>query len=517
MGVVYFALDPKLQRPVAIKVPRPDALQAEYRARLVAEARAAATLAHQNVASVYALFEEDDEIFIVYEFVDGPTLRAVIERGPLSYTRLVRVFPDVARGLAHAHEHGIIHRDIKPENIIITAEDVPKIVDFGLAKSVQAIVKSTTTRVRTATELHPGTPAYMAPEQIEEPPGRRLDFRADLFSFGVTLYEAASGLHPFEGATLWTTLENIKRQDPPKLRNEGNELDRLERIIYRCLQKNPEERYASTAALVSDLDALRLPPVFPVQPVPPPVPVPVRPRRDAAWWWRFHQVAVSATYGATLAWLYVVHALVRPVAAGLALFIACAIATVPGVALRLFRCWASVNYQPARFQTLLGRVRPPVRTGDWIFCGSLIATTGLLYAGNRPGTATALGIVALACLVVFLVVEPETEQEAFGEPPGTGSRPPAASAGSPQTIRGTVIAIGDDAMTVKTLDGDATFGVADTTEVVARSGARVRCEAPRSGVPGVRASDLVKVGDGVDVTYRETGGARQATMIRVDD
>ena len=256
MGVVYLALDTKLEKHVAIKVVRPEyANNADYRKRLVSEAQLAAKLSHPNIATVHVLFEEGPDLFIVSEYVAGPSLRDVISRGPLPYARLMEVFTGIARGLEAAHSKGIIHRDLKPDNILLAEDDVPKIVDFGLAKSTRAIL--TSTRMQSESGTLAGTPAYMAPEQIEDRPGQPLDFRCDLFAFGVTLYEAATGINPFQGRSLFTTLENIKHVEPPALMRPGTSLWQLDQIVQRCLRKHPLERYASTKELVHDLEQLR--------------------------------------------------------------------------------------------------------------------------------------------------------------------------------------------------------------------------------------------------------------------
>jgi serine/threonine protein kinase len=252
MGVVYLALDTKLQRRVALKAVRPEyARDPEFRVRLVHEARAAAAVSHASVASVFALHEEGSDLFIVSEFITGPTLRQVLHQGPLPYGRVVRIFTEVARGLAAAHARGIVHRDLKPENIMLAEVDQPKIVDFGLAKTSDAINRSTT--LITHPSGRPGTPAYMAPEQIE---GKPVDFRADHFSFGVTLYECVTGVNPFEGATLASTQNNILHRDPPKLTKSGVDLQALGAIVERCLRKVPGERYEKTSDIVTALEEL---------------------------------------------------------------------------------------------------------------------------------------------------------------------------------------------------------------------------------------------------------------------
>ena len=173
MGVVYLALDTKLEKQVAIKVVRPEyAKDPDYRRRLVSEAQLAAKLSHPNIATVYTLFEEGPDLFVVSEYVAGPSLREELSHGPLEYARMLRLFTGIAHGLEAAHTKAIIHRDLKPDNILLTEDDVPKIVDFGLAKSTRAIIASTR-MVAPAVDSRTGagTPAYMAPEQVDEAAG----------------------------------------------------------------------------------------------------------------------------------------------------------------------------------------------------------------------------------------------------------------------------------------------------------------------------------------------------------
>ena len=418
MGVVYLALDTKLQKHVALKVVKPDhAGSAEYRKRLVSEAQLAAKLSHPNIATVHALFEEGPDIFIVSEYVQGPSLRELVSRGPLPYARLLEVFTNIARGLEAAHSKSIIHRDLKPDNILLTEEDAPKIVDFGLAKSTRAILAST--RMKTDSGTHPGTPAYMAPEQIEDRPGQQLDFRCDVFAFGVTLYEAATGINPFEGRSLFTTLENIKRVEPAELGRPGTDLGHLNAIVHRCLRKNPLERYAPTKDLVHDLEAL------------------ARgkngSRPPSRTWWEVHQLAMAAFYSAALALLWLVHPLAQPLWASRALMFA---ALVPGVLLvgmRAHYLFASRQ----RLSTLTHtrtRYRRAVRLADWAFSAIFAMTAGLMLYVDRPGTAAPVLIIAMVNVLLFLVVEPASEADAFpDEDHATGGDRPVPPAGSGPT------------------------------------------------------------------------------------
>jgi hypothetical protein len=420
MGVVYLALDTMLHRHVAIKaLKREYATNQERRKRLVAEAQTAARLSHPNVAAVHGMHQEGEDLYIVSEFVDGPTLRDVVSMGPMEYQRLVRVFLAVAQGLAAAHTLGIVHRDLKPENIMLTAEDLPKIVDFGLAKSTRTIIESST-RFETHPGQRAGTPAYMAPEQLDDLPSSALDFRVDLFAFGVTLYEAATGVHPFAGQSLATTFENIKRAHPTSITRPGVDLGRLDGIVQRCLEKDPAKRYGDTRDLVADLEQLK-PGSRPA--VAAPVALPPAPPRPT-WWWEVHQLATTAFCCGTLIFLFAVHRLADPIRTGQALFFLGLVAAVPLVVLRL-NLWFSCRHQMKGFPQTRRRLRPWGRALDGLFTAVLGAMAALMFTMNRPGTAWPLVILALVNLVLFLVVEPASERHAFGdddEPGGGGFR-----------------------------------------------------------------------------------------------
>ena len=200
MGVVYLADDTRLDRPVAIKALA-EHLGADERSRtrLRREAKAAAALPHEGIATVHALEEFDDRLYVVYEYVEGETLRDAM-RGGLKRDDALRIGGAVADALAAAHDAGIVHRDLKPENIICTPDGGVKILDFGLASFQQPAIPRAVSGEDEARLTLPGmllgTPSYMSPEQLK---GREVDFRSDLFSLGVLLSEMLTGVHPFEG------------------------------------------------------------------------------------------------------------------------------------------------------------------------------------------------------------------------------------------------------------------------------------------------------------------------------
>ena len=190
MGVVYLADDTRLSRRVALKALSPEVgHDPSRRERLRLEARAAAALSHPGIATVYALEEIGDDLYLAYEYVPGESLRALLASGPLSMVRVVTIGAQLARALAAAHTVGVIHRDIKPENVMKTPSGVVKILDFGLAR-----MEGAANPKLTQSGVIVGTPAYMAPEQVL---GQNVDFRTDVFAFGLLVYELAAGVNPF--------------------------------------------------------------------------------------------------------------------------------------------------------------------------------------------------------------------------------------------------------------------------------------------------------------------------------
>ncbi len=252
MGVVYRATDTKLRREVAIKVlPESLAGDDERRSRLLREARSAAAITHPNLAAIHDVGEADGRVFIVMELVEGESLRArLAAAGRLGVSEAIRVAREMLRGLAGAHEKGVIHRDLKPENVMLAKDGTVKILDFGLAKVRE--VESALALQDTATDEGRvmGTPAYMSPEQAA---GKSIDARSDLFSLGVVLYEMASGERPFGGATTAEILAAVLRDEPRRL--DGLD-EALERVILRCLRKAPDERFASADEMLAALDTI---------------------------------------------------------------------------------------------------------------------------------------------------------------------------------------------------------------------------------------------------------------------
>ena len=260
MGEVYRARDLRLGREVAVKVlPGNAAADPDRLQRFAQEARATAALNHPNILAVYDIGAEGDLQFVVSELLEGETLRAALERGALPLRKAIELGAQVARGLAAAHERHIVHRDLKPDNIFITREGRAKILDFGLARILHAAEPADQTMTAGATAgttpgMVLGTMGYMSPEQVR---GLTADHRSDIFSFGAVLYEMLSGKRAFRGATAADTMSAILSADPPELESGTRTIPPiLDRLVRRCLEKSPDERYQSARDLAFNLEAL---------------------------------------------------------------------------------------------------------------------------------------------------------------------------------------------------------------------------------------------------------------------
>jgi len=266
MGEVYRARDSRLGRDVAIKVlPSFVSADSERLRRFEQEARAAAALNHPNILAVHQMGTYEGAPYLVSELLEGETLREPIRRGRLSVRKAIDYGVQIARGLAAAHEKGIVHRDLKPENLFVTKDGRVKILDFGLAKLTQPQSSSehaaSTVSVGTEEGVVMGTVGYMAPEQVR---GQTTDHRADIFAFGAILYEMLAGKRAFQKPTPPETMTAILNEDPPGISQvAANIPPALQRVVHRCLEKNPEQRFQSAFDLAFALDALSEPSVRP--------------------------------------------------------------------------------------------------------------------------------------------------------------------------------------------------------------------------------------------------------------
>ena len=267
MGIVYSARDTILDRNVALKFLPPDSTKDQQTLdRFLREARAAAALNHPNICTIHEIADYDGQPFIVMELMEGKTLKHTIERKPMLVDRILELSIQIADALGAAHARGITHRDIKPANIFITRSGQAKVLDFGLAKLTAAAASVDTvgasgrgTTVLNMNLTSPGTAmgtiAYMSPEQAR---GEDLDARADLFSFGVVLYEMATGKHAFEGNTTAVIFDGILNGTPASPASLNSDIPApLENIINKALEKDRDLRYQSAAEMRSDLKRLK--------------------------------------------------------------------------------------------------------------------------------------------------------------------------------------------------------------------------------------------------------------------
>lgn len=256
MGEVYRARDTRLSRDVAIKVlPQQVAGDAERLARFQREACSASALNHPNIVTVHDFTSRDGETYLVMELIRGESLRDIVSRGPLPLKRLFSIAAGIANGLAAAHAAGIVHRDLKPENVMVTSDGTPKILDFGLVKAgpLPADLNNSPTELEVSRAgVVLGTTSYMSPEQAR---GAAVDFRSDQFSLGLILHEMASGKHPFQRPSSMEILAGILNADPEPL--SASIPQPFVWIVERCLEKDPAQRYGSTADLAYDLARLR--------------------------------------------------------------------------------------------------------------------------------------------------------------------------------------------------------------------------------------------------------------------
>jgi serine/threonine protein kinase len=399
MGRVYLATDARLGRRVALKALPPHLVSdPRQRERLRREARAAAALTHPGICTVYALEEIDGQIYIASEYVDGRTLRdeiAASERPPTA-AAIAGTASELAAALASAHARGIVHRDLKPENIMRTVDGRLKILDFGLAR-IDSSDSAPTISFATQAGVMVGTPAYMAPEQIT---GQKVDARADVFAFGVLMYEYACGVHPFEAATTLATVARVIESDVAPLTSRTGEVgSAMADVIARCLKKSPADRFASASEIVDALTRR--------DDAPPP------PSLHASWW-RAHQLVVCALYGAgaVLSW-QIKDWYETPMT--VAVFLALGAASTIGCVLRGHVVFTE-RMNRKHLETERRRTARATRLLDMIVAALLFAD-GMLIAPVQalPGVfALSLGLgIALAAIVL----EPATTAAAFGDEP----------------------------------------------------------------------------------------------------
>jgi serine/threonine protein kinase len=393
MGRVYLASDGKLGRSVALKALPPQLTrEAHHRERLRREARAAAVLTHPGICTVYALEELDGELYIATEFVEGHTLREEISRGTRpSIDTIIATGRHLASALASAHAKGITHRDLKPENIMRTPDGGIKILDFGLARMAGAAGVSLTATLPGAIA---GTPAYMAPEQIE---GRSVGPPADVFALGVLLYEWICGRHPFQAGTALATLARVMESTPELLCKRTDVPLWLSEVIDRCLRKPAEQRFSSGAELLAAFDH--------------PAIAPQR-RADRSIWWRTHQLVAMVLYTIATAHAWQIKEWLRePVS--LWVFVLMGIcASVAGI-IRGHLVFTDVMNQPHLVSELRRTQR--VRLTSDLLMAALLTIDALMVAPVWPLTTVLTIALATGIALAAVLMEPATTAALLGE------------------------------------------------------------------------------------------------------
>jgi serine/threonine protein kinase len=254
MGEVYKATDTRLDRTVAVKVlPAEFSVDPDHRHRFEHEAHAIAALNHPHICTVHDVGRDMGIEYLVMEYIDGPTLRKRLQDGLMPVDELLTIVTDVAEGLSEAHERGIVHRDLKPGNIMLTRNGA-KLLDFGLAKVVHPIDPESTA-LQTATGVILGTVAYMSPERLL---GLPADRKGDVFSLGVVLYEMVAGARPFGGTNMIETIDAILHKSPERIsRPDLERLPELNRVVFKCLEKDAADRYSSATDLLYEIQCLQ--------------------------------------------------------------------------------------------------------------------------------------------------------------------------------------------------------------------------------------------------------------------
>ncbi len=245
MGVVYKALDPLIERVVAVKMIVSNLTdEPELRARFFREGRSAGQLSHKNIVTIFDLGEERGTAYLAMEYLEGEDLRSLMRTGSITLEEKLRIVREICEGLSHAHENKVIHRDIKPANIFLTKSGQVKILDFGLARTMQSDLTNTGQAL--------GSPNYMSPEQVR---GEDLDHRTDIFSVGVLFYELLTLRKAFQGDSFTSTIFKILQNDPEPIENFNSEIPpEICAIVFRALAKKPEDRYSTLDEMRRDLD-----------------------------------------------------------------------------------------------------------------------------------------------------------------------------------------------------------------------------------------------------------------------
>ncbi len=392
MGRVYLAIDTKLGRTVALKaVASRFTGDPSQRERLRREARAAALLAHPGICTVYALEEIDGELYIASEFIDGRTLREEIAQGdPPPLDMLVQTARELSDALGAAHAKGVTHRDLKPENVMRTVDGRLKILDFGLARLDTPSAGGAAARVTQPGALI-GTPAYMAPEQLN---GELADARTDVFALGVLLYEYACGVHPFEAPTPLAIAARVLESDVRPIESVRPDVPAsLAAVVERCLRKTPPDRFQSAGDVAAALTRGKN----------------VAPIRAVRTWWRGHQLALIGFYfvACIVGWWVKEwrHGFTDSVFLVLGVM-----ATIGGV----FRAHLvfTERMNPRLLHAESRRATPILLAVDLLIAAALLSD-GVAAASMRPLVGVLTFALAVGIALARLVVEPATTRGAF--------------------------------------------------------------------------------------------------------
>jgi eukaryotic-like serine/threonine-protein kinase len=397
MGVVYLARDTKLERLVAIKMLSQKYTRDEQqRERLRREARAAARLSHPGVATVYSLDECEEGLYMVSEYVRGQTLHQIMAGGLLPFSSLLDIAIQIARALTVAHEQGIVHRDLKPENIIQSESGIIKILDFGLAR-VEPKADTVSNPNLTKNGMFLGTPAYASPEQLL---GSEVDRNADIFSFGILLYELAAGKHPFGTSNSLSTVARILEAEAADLTQMNAAIPKeFDRVVRRCLKKSPEHRYHNTRDLLAELERLTEGKNSEL-----------RKPSSAFWWWQLHQACAGFGYYGMLYPLWRVKAWLGGIEGSL-LFFPTLVAVGVSANLRL-HLWFTAKFYVSELADQRRKVSRWIRWADVLFV-SMLAITAIRIHSIHAIIASLLMGVAIYSLVAFSLIEPTTTKAAL--------------------------------------------------------------------------------------------------------